>query len=228
MPSRNIVKQFDADAVYHVYNRGVNKADIFLDKQDYAVFLSFLKYALLSDESKKEIEAVEPDFLSEAQRFNLRREGLADRLDLLSYCLMPNHFHLLIYQYDPEAITKLMRSIATGYVIYFNKRYQRIGSLFQGVYKASRVNSDSYWQHISRYIHLNPLDIGRNFRTYGYSSYSVYMGKKNQKWVKTARILDGTTPVAYRKFIEDWVPHRHDLEQIEDSLANSREIHVQG
>jgi len=228
MPSRNIIKEFDADAVYHVYNRGVNKADIFIDKQDYAVFLSFLKYALLSDESKKEIEAVEPGFLSEAQRFNLRREGLADRLDLLSYCLMPNHFHLLIYQNDPEAITKLMRSIATGYVIYFNKRYQRIGSLFQGVYKAKRVSSDSYWEHISRYIHLNPLDIGCDFRTYDYSSYPVYVDKKNQEWVKTDRILDDISPDKYRKFVEDWIPNRHKLEQIEDSLANIREIYVQG
>lgn len=228
MPSKNVVKQFAADTAYHIYNRGVNKADIFYDKQDYAVFLSFLKYALLSDEEHKENEVVEAQLLSDAQRFNLRRERLAQKIDLISYCLMPNHFHLLVYQYDPDAITKLMRSVATGYALYFNKRHRRIGSLYQGVYKASRINSDSYWLHVSRYIHLNPLDIGRNFRTYDYSSYTVYTGKKKQKWVKTKRILDDISRQKYAQFVEDWVPYRNDLEQIKGVLANSRELDVQG
>jgi putative transposase len=229
MPSRNVVKQFEAESMYHVYNRGVDKRIIFEDKRDYAVFLSFLKYALLSDDSNKEINAVEADLLTEAQRFNLRREGLADRLELVSYCLMPNHFHLLLYQYEPDAITKLMRSVATGYSMYFNKRHKRVGSLFQGVYKASKINSETYWTHISRYIHLNPLDLGQDYMLYEYSSYRVYMGSIKQDWVKPRLIMDDfKSSKEYEKFVADHIGQRADLKVIKDVLANSREITVQG
>lgn len=225
MPSRNIVKQFAADSMYHVYNRGVNKSLIFTDQRDYAVFLSFLKYALLSDEEHKQNELVETSLLTDAQRFNLRREGLAGKIDLVSYCLLPNHFHLLLYQYDPDAITKLMRSVATGYSMYFNKRHKRIGSLFQGVYKASRINSDAYWLHVTRYIHLNPLDIVEDFETYDYSSFRVYMGKIKQDWVKPDMIMDAFgSPAKYKKFVSEYIAHRNDLKDIKDILANSREI----
>ena len=137
MPSKNSVKSFEPEAMYHVYNRGVDKRIIFVDERDYAVFLSFLKYALLSDDEIKQANYVDKNSISDSARFNLRREGLAKRLQLVSFCLMPNHFHLLLYQYDQEAITKLMRSIGTGYSMYFNKRHGRTGTLFQGVYKAS-------------------------------------------------------------------------------------------
>jgi len=229
MPSKNVVKSFDADAMYHVYNRGVNKQIIFTDKRDYAVFLSFLKYALMSDDENRQQSFVDSSLLSEAQRFNMRREGLADRVVLVSYCLMPNHFHLLLYQYDSEAITKLMRSIATGYSIYFNKRHKRIGSLFQGVYKASHIDSDDYWLHISRYIHLNPLDIGLRYQDYDYSSYKFYIGEAAAEWVKPEKVMASFGSVReYSHFVKDHIPHRNDLKEIQHLLANSREATVQG
>lgn len=229
MPSKNVVKQFDSDSMYHVYNRGVNKMNIFNDKRDYAVFLSFLKYALLSNEVEKSLESVDVYQLSEAQRFNLRREGLANRLELVSYCLMPNHFHLLLYQYDRDAITALMRSIATGYSMYFNKRHNRIGSLFQGVYKASMIDNEAYWDHISRYIHLNPTDIGEDYKTYEYSSYSVYTGIKHQEWVKPNFALDSFSSTAdYEKFVEEYLEVKEQNQEIKHMLANSRELIVQG
>lgn len=229
MPSKNVVKQFDSDSMYHVYNRGVNKMNIFNDERDYAVFLSFLKYALLSNEVEKSLESVDVSQLSEAQRFNLRREGLADRLSLVSYCLMPNHFHLLLYQYDRDAITVLMRSVATGYSMYFNKIHNRIGSLFQGVYKASKIDNDAYWDHISRYIHLNPIDIGEDYRRYEYSSYRVYVGLKNQEWVKPDIILDGFSSVLdYEKFVEDYQVDKELNQEVKRMLANNRELTVQG
>jgi putative transposase len=225
MPSLNVVKEFGENEMYHVYNRGVEKRIIFTDKRDYAVFLSFLKYALLADEENKQEDIVDVQQISDAQRFNLRRLGLSGKLDLVSYCLMPNHFHLLFFQHDPDAITKLMRSVATGYSIYFNKRHNRTGSLFQGVYKASRINSDAYWAHITRYIHLNPLDIGKDYQTYDYSSFPVYMGVRQQEWVKPDIVLGGfRSPKAYKKFVESYIPYRKELKEIKGMLANSRDV----
>lgn len=229
MPSRNVVKQFEADAMYHVYNRGVDKRIIFTDERDYAVFLSFLKYALLSDEDSQKKDEVDPSLLTEAQRFNLRREGLSGKVDLVSFCLMPNHFHLLLYQYKPDAITRLMRSIITGYSMYFNKRHKRVGSLFQGVYKAARINSDAYWWHVSRYIHLNPMDLGVDYATYPYSSYRYIMGSAEANWLKPKIIMSGfKNPNDYHKFVTEYIPHRKDLKAIKDMLANSKELTVQG
>ncbi len=224
MPSKNSVKSFEPESMYHVYNRGVDKRIIFMDERDYSVFLSFLKYALLSDDEIKQTSLVDKGAISDSVRFNLRREGLASRLQLVSFCLMPNHFHLLLYQYDQEAITKLMRSIATGYSMYFNKRHGRTGTLFQGVYKASRINSEGYWQHISRYIHLNPVDLGVGYETYSYSSYRNYVGAAKADWLKPDLILDGFKERSeYKRFVKDYLPYRKELKDIKDLLANGGE-----
>lgn len=221
MPSKNTVKNFDTDAMYHVYNRGVERRSIFLDERDYAVFLSFLKYALLSNAERSANDAVDPSLISDAVQFNLRRLGLEGRLDLVSYCLMPNHFHLLFYQHDKDAITALMRSVATGYVMYFNRRYEREGRLFQGTYKAVHVDTEAYWTHISRYVHLNPIDIGRDFKTYEYSSYKYYEDKADADWVKPLMGMSGMDSERYRKFCEEWIPYRQQLAEIKKFVADS-------
>ncbi len=211
--------------MYHVYNRGVDKRIIFVDERDYSVFLSFLKYALLSDDELKNYQVVDAGIISQAERFNLRREGLHGVVELVSFCLMPNHFHLLLYQYEIDGITRLMRSVATGYSGYFNKRHKRVGSLFQGRYKASPISSQGYWDHISRYIHLNPLDIGEDYETYSYSSYRNYTGNFEAEWLRPNLVLDGfESAAAYQKFVSEYVPYRKELKDTKDLLANSREL----
>lgn len=225
MASRNTIRYFDSEAMYHVYNRGVNKQIIYSDERDYAVFLSFLKYALLPDSELKKHEIIDKDIVSIAKRFNLRRERFSDRIELVAFCLMPNHFHLLLYQHDKDAITALMRSVATGYAVYYNKRHNRVGSLFQGKYKACRINSDSYWTHISRYIHLNPIDLDEDYTTYPYSSYKFFMGDNNAEWVRQDRAMGEFKDSAeYAEFVKDYIPQRKDLKNIADILANSREL----
>lgn len=225
MASRNTIRSYEPDAMYHVYNRGVNKQDIFNDERDYNVFLSFLKYALLPDSEIEKHTLVDRDIISIAARFNLRRERFAERVELVSFCLMPNHFHLQLYQYDKEAVTDLMRSIATGYAIYFNRRHKRVGSLFQGKYKASRINTDGYWTHISRYIHLNPLDINRDYKDYPYSSYHHIVDKDSTDWLRPEKAIAEFSDIEeYKDFVEEYIPHRNELKDLSEILANSREL----
>lgn len=173
MPSRNVIKEYAPDSYYHLYNRGVGKQDIFADAMDYHVLLSYLKSALGTKEGN-----------SDKRRLNFCKE-----LDLLAYCLMPNHFHFLVYQYQEKAIAKMMQSVMTAYVRYYNKRHGRVGTLFQGVYKGLLVSNDAHLIHLSRYIHLNPSELGYDFRTYEYSSLPYYLGDKQASWVKPERIL---------------------------------------
>lgn len=220
MPSKNSIKQFDVDSMYHVYNRGNNKRQIFIDETDYSVFLSYLKYALLSDDKVHAVNEVDKQLISSAEQFNLRRLGLNGKLELVSYCLMPNHFHLQFFQHDIDAITKIMRSIATGYVMYFNKKYDSSGRLFQGTYKAVSVNTDSYWTHLSRYIHLNSEDIGISFKDYEHSSYRYYNGSAEADWVAPEKGVQDMNKVEYEHFIKEWIPHRKDNKIIKTYLAN--------
>ena len=196
MPAKNSVKQFIENGYYHIYNRGVEKRDIFLDEQDYAVFLNYLKKYLSPSSSRSGSDPHE----------------LATEIDLLSFCLMPNHFHLLVKQSTRSGITKLVRAICTNYVMYFNKKYERVGTLFQGKYKAVLVNKDAYLLHLSRYIHLNPFPKS-NPKFYEYSSYSYYLGKKSANWLKTNEILNYFKSarktglkdmLSYESFVDDY------------------------
>ncbi len=221
MPSKNSTKVYSPESMYHIYNRGVDKRIIFEDEKDYAVFLSFLKYALLSEDEISRSKSVDTTQISDSSRFNLRRAGLFGKVELVSFCLMPNHFHLLLYQYDVDGITRLMRSVATGYSLYFNKRHKRSGTLFQGRYKARMIDSQEYWDHISRYIHLNPLEISDNLTSYQYSSYPYFVGDKSAKWLRPGLVLDGfKSKQEYRQFVIGYIPKRKELKDIEHLLAD--------
>ncbi|MBI4097067.1 MAG: transposase, partial [Candidatus Levybacteria bacterium] len=186
MPAKNVVKVFTENGHYHVYNRGVEKRKIFQDEHDYAVFLYYLKIYLSPVEELKQ--------LITSSKMNMRVQrffplNLSQELDLLTFVLMPNHVHLLIKQYKVNSITKLMHRLSTSYTMYFNKKYKRVGSLFQGVYKACLVETDEYLLHLSRYIHLNPGYHLSSLRNMNFSSYPYYLGNMQASWVKPETIL---------------------------------------
>lgn len=129
---------------------------------------------------------------------------------------MGNHFHLLLFQEsDTQAITQLMRSVATAYSMYFNRKYKRFGHLFQSVYKASRIKDEAYLLHISRYIHMNP----RSYKRYRWSSIAYYMGKDAPAWLTPDRIND-MTPAQYSQFLESYESKRAELESLKEQLAD--------
>lgn len=191
MPHRNVLRQFAADNVYHCYNRGVEKRQIFMDEQDYGVFLNRLKQALSDPDDIKDDQPTE------------HIKSYYGEIELMAYCLMPNHFHLLLYQYTDHAIAEFMRTLSTSYTMYFNERYDRVGSLFQGRYKARLVDTDVYWQHISRYIHLNPFNIDNDIEQFPYSSMQFYKSpEKCPSWLLPRRVLESYDSYqSYRHFV---------------------------
>lgn len=208
MPRKNSIKRYYENGFYHIYNRGTDKRDIFSDQDDYHTLLHLLKTALLpkpKEGSTLQMASVKPD------RFP--RENFHSKIDLLAYCLMPNHFHFLLRQSEPTAMTRFMRSIWTSYAMYFNKKHQRSGSLFQGIFKATDIEEENYLLWVSRYIHRNPSD----FRSYPYSSYSDYLGKRNSDWLKTSTLLDYFSnsnlrkATNYQKFVDDDIDEPGDL-----------------
>lgn len=204
MPSRNVVREFATESYYHIYNRGVEKRVIFSDDQDYTVFLGLLKKYLSGEAPNKQNRHPFKNFSGE--------------LSLLAYCLLPNHFHLLFFQSSEKAIKDLMQRLCTGYVMYFNNRQKRVGGLFQGPYRASKIDADEYLHHISRYIHLNPND----YKSWPYSSYPIYRDIKKTKWINTQPVMSlfNEEPKKYEEFVDDYVDSKTELAILKHQLAN--------
>lgn len=150
------------DEYYHIYNRGNGKNKIFLDKEDYDRFMKILficnsEYNFIFRESivKRKINAW--DF-----------EKGSNLVDIGAWVLMPNHFHIILissshrqglWQKELNPISMFMQKVSTSYVMYFNKKYNRSGSLFEGKFKSKRIDKENYLEYLFSYIHLNPIKL---------------------------------------------------------------------
>lgn len=195
---------------YHIYNRGVEKREIFLDEQDFAVWKSYISTYLLPKDTNELSLIISSETATTKEKDKalklLRMNNFSNTITLHAYCFMPNHFHLLVHQKEQENIDQFMNSLGTRYAMYFNKKYRRVGPLFQGVYKAVRVTRDEQLLYLTKYIHRNPShDSARNLRSYPYSSYRSYLGVVQEKWVDTITIpsVAGMNKSRYQAFIEE-------------------------
>lgn len=203
MPVRNVLKQDLAESYYHVYSRGTNKQIIFQDEPDFSYFLKlFTRY--LSD-------------VQQVGEHGVPYPHLTNKIEVLCYCLMPNHFHLLLYQISPGAMTCLLRSLLTSYSRYFNLKYKRRGPLFESRYKAAHIKEDTHLLHITRYIHLNP----RSWRRYPYSSLPAYSGQQHRHWLKPERVLSTfDNKSEYRQYLIDYEANARALAFLKPELAD--------
>src|SRR3990167_1488571 len=196
MPAKNSVKQYLENGYYHIYNRGVEKRLIFLDAQDYSVFLSYLKEYLSPKNEKELYDKLSNPSLSYKERDKilklLRLNNFSNEITFLAYCLMPNHFHFFVKQKSQNSIDSFMNSMGTRYTMYFNKKYKRVGSLYQDVYKAVLVETEKQFIHLSRYIHKQALasqgDALRGWEGQP-SSYKRYLGFEKTAWIHPEEIL---------------------------------------
>jgi len=162
---------FFQGSYWHVYCRGNEKKNVFMGQGDYKHFLDKMK-----------------------------EYRNTHNISIICYCLMPNHFHLLLRQNGDESISKFMHHLSVSYSMYFNRRYDRIGHLFQGRFKAKLITINEYLLHVSRYIHLNPLKLICDTATledYPWSSYSEYIGRNAEKICDKEIILKQLSSIDY-------------------------------
>lgn len=157
---------------YHIYNRGVDKRDIFNDTQDLNRFL----------QSMSVFNATEPSgSIFEQQHI---KKGVppasSELVHIVCYCLNPNHFHLLLEEVAENGISEFMKRLGGGYTKYFNERYERSGSLFQGRFKSIHIDSDSYLKSLSAYINLNNL-VHKITSSLVRSSWGEYVNNSDSK-----------------------------------------------
>ncbi len=205
MPSKYAVKEYATGQYYHVFNRGVAKQPIFLDSQDKIQFMKILQ---------RHLDPLDTSTRGDGAMYRKFNHDI----ELLCYCLMGNHFHLLFYTAgEGRSLAVFMQSVLTAYTMYFNKKHKRVGTLFQGVFKASRISSEAYLVHISRYIHLNP----RLYKNYKFSSISYYLLKKlPPNWLHPERILALFEGENYMRFLEDYEEQKAVLDVLKHELAD--------
>lgn len=228
---------FVENQIYHIYNRGVEKRDVFLKDKDYFRFIhdlfefndenSALNVVYYFNRQSKEVEL---------QYLEKERKPRRLLVEILIFTLMPNHFHLVIKQKRENGIVKFMQKLGTGYTNYFNKKYKRVGSLFQGRFKAALVSEEAHFIHLPFYIHTNPLDLlnyGSStsivekemefLENYRWSSFPDYIGKKNFPSVTSRELFLEffKGPEEYRKTTKKWLKER------EVNLENIKEVRLE-
>ncbi len=195
-------EDFFTGEYYHIYNRGVDKRTVFEDKQDFYQFLEMLKY-FNSEESFGGLK------MSKYPK-NLKHRGKTSVLvEVVAFCLLPNHFHLILKQKKEGGISKFMQKVGTGYAMYFNKKNQRTGALFGGKFKSKHVKTDKYLDYLSVYVNLNfkvhKIKEDKNKEQNYRSSYFDYIGKAKSGYLDienaSKEVLD-MSPEEYRKFAE--------------------------
>ena len=167
--------QFAQGQFYHIYNRGVGRQPIFREEENYLFLL---------------------------RRVN--KYASAFHIAVITYCLMPNHYHFLLRQDDQIPAGRLPQRVFNSYTKAFNKRYDRTGTLFEGPYKAIHVDQDHYLLHLCRYIHANPVKHGLvpDLEQWPYSNYLEWIGARNGKLVDRAFVREQfPVPEGYRQFV---------------------------
>lgn len=218
MPGRKVA--LVNNEIYHVINRGVASQPTFLTEKDYRRALnSFLYYQnqnlslgyshfiVQSRERKAEI----------LKQLKLRKKIL---VEIITFCFMPNHFHCLLKQVVDNGISKFLSDFTNSYTRYFNTKSQRQGPLFQGKFKAVRIETDEQLLHTNRYIHLNPytsyvVKTLKQLENYPYSSFPEYLGKTKANFCHKKLILNNFKTIkTYQEFVFNQADYQRRLEEI--------------
>lgn len=204
--------------IYHVMNRGVAKAPIFVTGRDYKRLLETIDYYRFEEVpirlshfktlSIDQHEAIKADLIKKDKKI----------VEVIAYCLMPNHFHLLLKQIKDGGISDFMRKSCVSYGKYFNTKSERVGSLFQGMFKAVRVLSEEQLLHIIRYIHINPytgMVINKaQLKTYPWSSLQEYLSEKTAGLVDRKTISElFSSPQKHWEFVTDEADYRRQVKE---------------
>ncbi|MFA6279142.1 MAG: transposase [Candidatus Paceibacterota bacterium] len=181
--------EFAVGEWYHCYNRGVDKRITFEDKWDYLRFLEALYLANSEEPLRRD------DFDARTFEKILRMPREKTLVTIGAFCLMPNHFHIVLKEIEEGGITKFMHKLGTAYTMYFNARYERTGNLFVKPFRSRHIDKDRYFQHLVNYLHCNPAELYEpDWKTgkvtnlkalieeiikYPYSSFCAYEDKRS-------------------------------------------------
>ncbi|OGD95728.1 hypothetical protein A3F02_00040 [Candidatus Curtissbacteria bacterium RIFCSPHIGHO2_12_FULL_38_9b] len=216
MPSnRKIV--FANGEYYHLFNRGVERRPVFTNKREFLRAVALINFYRFDKPSLRYSKFLA---LSEEQKPNFLASLDEKTVEVIAFCLMGNHFHFLVKQVKDNGISKFMANFMNSYTKYFNTKYQRVGPLFQGAFKAVHIESDEQLLHLSRYIHLNPVSSfmvkPQELKDYQWSSYPDYTGIADVNFVDSESVMNFfKNPIKYEEFVLDQADYTKKLTAVE-------------
>lgn len=217
MPYR--ITPFINEEFYHIYNRGLEKKDIFANSRDYSQFIETMFYY--------QIQNPKPRF-SKYRRSKIFPVDHSKKIvEIICFCLMPNHFHLLVKQLRDGGISEFMMRFVHSYTKYRNVKYNRQGPIFNGAFKAVHIDSDEQLIHVSRYIHLNPLVslLVKDLKFYLWSSYRDYIDQTQNYPLAKQEILNFfKSSEDYERFVLEQADYGRTLEILKHSAMDA-ELH---
>lgn len=196
--------------IYHVLNRSVQGIPILRGDRECNIFLEAMKYYLQPN----------PPIKFSIYRTSRNRApiNLSKKLvTIINFCLMPNHFHFTLRQEKDGGIKKFLQRLSNSFAHYFSVKYKNRGPVFEGNFKAIRIDNDEQLLHLSRYIHLNPVTsyLVEDPEDYFYSSYSIYLGNRQSEIVDSSLILGQfSSPKKYKDFVLDQKDYQRILEKL--------------
>lgn len=214
MPSKNLQRITEGGTNFHVYNKGIENKTIFVDDADYQVFIGYLDDYL---SAPKTHGATKKEFTVNGRVFSgvpHQPKNYYNRVELIAYNLKPNQFHLVLHQKTPKSLQAFIRSLCTRYSIYFNKKYNHTGTLFEGPYKSVQAKDEKSLLLLTTSLH----------KAGGYSSYPEYLGQRETLWVKSSTVLsminkDGN----YKDYVEKFEPSKDEKSLL--SEITTKDVH---
>lgn len=203
---------------YHIFNRGVAYLPTYSRKKDYERFITCLEYYRHNNLPCKLSRFLQSPKESQTEIQSTLEKEHDQRVAIISFSLMPNHFHLLIKQNTENGISSFMTHLINSYTRYFNTKYKRVGPIYQGVFKAVHIETDEQLLHLSRYIHLNPLVsrivTKKDFLKFPWSSLQDFLNN-NSGFIDTEPVLSHfSSKKDYLQFVLDQVDYGKELEKI--------------
>jgi len=209
-----------SNEIYHVYTRSVAQQPIFRNKKEFTVFTNLIEYYKFPNPLLRFSHYSRLNSKERAKFLNNLYKQNQNLVNIYAFCLMPNHYHLLLKQTSDNGIMNFIRLCQNSYARYLNSKTKRFGSLFQSPFKALRIETDEQFTHVARYIHLNPLSsyILKNFselKSYKWSSYIDYFSETPRRFINTTLLTKlFKDKEKFDKFTQDNLDYQRRLEKI--------------
>jgi putative transposase len=214
--------------IYHIFSKSIAKFEIFNTKQDYRRMLYLLNYFQLKQPPEKFSNFFRLDKVSKQgflPYFSQISKNKKKIIQIIAYCLMPTHIHLILKQLTQFGISKYISNVLNSYSRYFNIKYHRKGPLWEKRFQSILVNNDEQLLHLTRYLHLNPTSahLINKPQNWEFSSYKEYLGRSSPTICQYDNLLE-IKPEDYKNFVQDRTAYQRELAKIKKIIFDQTSI----
>ena len=209
---------------YHIFSRSIAKYVVFNDAEEYSRMFDILKLYRFSDFNYKYSKFINLESKTQNTIIKNIETNSPVLVEIIAYCIMPTHFHLILKQTTNHGISKYIARVLNSYSRYFNIKHQRIGPLWTGRFKSVLVSTDKQLLHLTRYIHLNPTSakLVKKLEDWDFSSYHEYLNAdtKQEKICSFDNLFE-FSPEKYKKFVLDRKSYQQEISHIKNILIDN-------